>query len=286
MIKIVADSTHYVPSDLVALHDIHTIPILLLFGSATYREGVDLDTETFFRMLAAGRVFPTTSQPSQQDFLRAWQPLLDAGHEVITLLLSSLISGAFKTAESALAQLLPGAPVSVVDSRSTAMGLGFQVLHAAELAQRGLLRADILAALAVMRGATQTILVPDTLENLRRGGRISAAKAFLGAVLRVKPLLSFSRGFVEPLEQVRTTARAQERLIDLTVRHLGGDTRPWIAVMHSRSPDRAQFLLSRLEPLYPHARFFCAEIGPVLGVHLGIGGTGIMACPGSAIRDG
>lgn len=277
MIKIVADSTHYLPPDLVARYDIRVAPIQLLFGNEVYQEGVDIDPETFWNMLAGSTVFPTTAQPRQQAFWDVWQPLLDEGHEIVTLLLSGRISGALDTARSLLSQL-PGAPISLIDSRSTAMGLGFQVLHAAELAERGCSRADIVSAVERMQAGLQILLVPDSLENLRRGGRISAARAWAGALLKIKPLLSFSRGAIEPIEQIRITKRAQKRMLELTLSFLGDDPHPWIAVMHSRSPEQGQALLAELRRQYPGARFFFAEIGPVLGVHLGIGGTGIIVC--------
>lgn len=284
VIKIVADSTHYLPPKLVAQYDIRSVPINLVFGTQVYREGIDIDTERFFQRLASDPLFPTTSQPAPEAFLETWQTLLDAGHEIVTIVLSGQITSVAETARALLDRLPLGAPVSIVDSRSTAMGLGFQVLRAAELAQEGCSRSEIVAAIERMQSGIHIVLVPDSLDNLRRGGRISNGRAFLGTVLHIKPLLSFSRGFVEPLEQVRTSRRARARLLELTHEFLGNDQHPWIAVMHSRSPERAQSLLDELEPHYPGARFFFSEIGPTLGVHLGIGGTGIIACRSSVLR--
>lgn len=277
MIKLVVDSTHHLPPEIIARYDIRVVPIQLVFGHQVYREGVDIDTETFWTLLEQSSVFPTTAQPRSEDFLEIWETLLAEGHEVITLLLSSQISGTVEMARSLLSQMT-AAPISVVDSRSTAMGLGFQVLHAAELAEQGHSRAEIVQAIEQMQSRLQILLVPDTLENLRRGGRISAARAWAGTLLRIKPLLSFSRGFVEPVAQIRTTRKAQARMLELTCDFLGDDPHPWIAVMHSRSPERGQALLAELQTRYPHARFFFAEIGPTLGIHIGIGGTGIIVC--------
>ncbi len=286
MIKIVTDSTHYLPPELVARYDIRVLPIMFSFGDQDYYEGVDLDLDWFFQRLAGDDVFPTTSQPSPEQLSNLWAGLLAEGHDIVTIVMSDRVSGTFKMVRRVYEQFFAHAPISVVDSASTAMGLGFQVLRAAELAQRGRSRDEIVAALARMRSGIQILLTPDTLENLRRGGRISAAKAWVGALLNVKPLLSFSRGFVEPLQQVRTTRRAQARMIELTLDFLGDDPRPWIAVMHSRSPERAQALSAQLQARYPAARFFCSEIGPSLGVHLGIGGTGIIVCRSSVLAGG
>lgn len=156
--------------------------------------------------------------------------------------------------------------------------VGFQVLRAAELVQQGASRHDIVAALQLMRDHIQIVLVPDTLENLYRGGRISAARAWVGTLLKVKPLLSFSKGYIEPIQQVRTTRRAEARMLELMTNYLGNDQHPWISVMHSRSLERGRYLLDQLLLRFPDARFFFSEIGPVLGVHLGIGGTGLIVC--------
>lgn len=284
-VKIVTDSMHYLPARLVQEHDVRVVPLTLSFGRQAYREGIDIDAEAFFRKLAEDQVFPTTSQPTTQDFLSAWQPLLEAGHEVVTILLSGRLSSALDGARRAALLLPEGAPLSIVDSRSTAMGMGLQVLHAAELARTGLAREGIVAAVERMREAIHIVLMLNSLEYLHRGGRINAARAWAGTLLRVKPLLALRDGAVEPIEQVRTARRAHARLLELTTAHLGGDARPWIAVMHSRSPDAAQTLLEPLEEHFPGARFFCSEIGPVLGVHIGPGGVGIIACPSTVLQD-
>ena len=283
MIKIVTDSTHYLPSHLIAEHDIHVVPVMLLFGDKVYYEGIDIDSDTFFQRLASNHTFPTTSQPSTSAFLDIWRPLLDAGHEVITILLSAKVSGTFDTAQALLKHLSPDAPISIVDSASTATGMGFQVLRAAELVEQGLSRDKIVDRLQKMQQQIQIMLVPDTLEYLHRGGRINAVSAWLGNMLSIKPLLSFSNGFLEPIERIRTLHRAKKRLIELTLEHLGSDLQPWISVMHSRSPGQAQDLLSVFRARFPGAQFFTSEIGPALGVHIGPGGVGVISCPSQAL---
>ena len=278
MIKIVTDSTHYLPPELVSRYDIQVVPITLSFGDQDYFEGVDIDAERFFQRLSSSSIFPTTSQPAPETFATLWMRLLEQGHEIITIVLSDKISCTFRAAQAIRENMPTSAPISIVNSLSTAMGLGFQVLRAAELAEQGVLRCDIVVALRRMREHIQIVLVPDTLENLYRGGRISAAKAWVGTLLNVKPLLSFSKGFIEPIQQVRTTRRAQARMLKLTTDYVGDDQRPWISVMHSRSPERGQHLLDQLLLRFPGARFFFSEIGPTLGVHLGIGGTGLIVC--------
>jgi DegV family protein with EDD domain len=283
VIKIVTDSTCYLPPALLAEHDVRVIPLTLLFGRQAYREGIDIDTERFFEKLSREKTFPTTSQPNTQDFLSVWQPLLDAGHEVLSILLSGRLSGTLEAAQAA-AQLLPkGAPLSIVDSLSVAMGLGMQVLRAAEMARAGFSRERIAAAIEHMRKRIRITLVLDTLEYVHRGGRINTAQAWVGTLLRVKPMLTLRKGVIEPLEQVRTAQRAFARMLDRTLDYLGDDRRPWISVMHSRSPGAAKHLLDALKPRYPGARFFCSEIGPVLGVHVGPGGSGVIACPSTAL---
>ena len=283
MIKIVTDSTCYLPQELISKHDIHIVPLSVLFGNRAYREGVDMDAEEFFYRLEANDTFPTTSQPGVEEFLEVWQPLLDAGHKVITVLISGGLSGTVATARSAIRSLPDGDAVTVVDSTSTAMGLGMQALRAAELAEEGRSVSEILTTLERMRKTIQVLFMIDTLEYLHRGGRINAARAWLGTLLRVKPLLALRNGVIEPLEQVRTARRAIARLRDLVIEHLRGDRRPWIAVMHSRSPEAGKKLLAALKPYFPDARYFFSEIGPVLGTHLGPGGVGLMTCPSTAL---
>ena len=278
MIKIVTDSTHYLPPELVSRYDIQVVPITILFGTQAYLEGVNIDAEHFFQRMSSSSIFPTTSQPAPEAFAKLWECLLEQGHEIITVVMSDKISGILRTVQAIRENMPASAPISIVNSLSTAMGLGFQVLRAAELAQEGVPRHDIVAALQRMREHMQIVLVPDTLENLYRGGRISAAKAWVGTLLDVKPLLSFNKGFIEPIQQMRTARRAEARMLELMTDYLADDQHPWISVMHSRSPERGRRLLDQLLLRFPRARFFFSEIGPVLGVHLGIGGTGLIVC--------
>ncbi|MFL7808397.1 MAG: DegV family protein [Anaerolineae bacterium] len=278
MIKIVTDSTCYLPPALLTEHGIPIVPLSIAFGSESYREGIDIDTETFFYKLARAPDLPQTSQPGVEEFVAAWRPILDAGHEIVTVLISSGLSGTVSSARAAQQMLAP-APISVIDSLSTAMGLGMQVLRAAEWAAAGATRAQIGTAIERMRKEVRIVLVPDTLEFLHRGGRINTAQRWLGTLLQVKPLLEVRGGVVEPLEQVRTARRAAARLVESTAEHLGDDEHPWIAVMHSRSPEVARQLREMLHVHYPHARYFLSEIGPTIGVHIGPGGSGIMSCP-------
>ncbi len=283
MIKVVTDSTCYLPPGLIVEHDIRVVPLSVLFGNQAYREGFDMDAEGFFRRMEQENTFPTTSQPGIEDFLGVWRPLLDAGHKIITILISGGLSGTVATARSAARSLPDRSAVTVFDSTSTAMGLGMQALRAAELAEEGHSVSDILSVLERMREAIRVLFMIDTLEYLRRGGRINAASAWLGTLLRVKPLLALHDGVIVPLEQVRTARRAVARLRDLAIAHLKDDRQPWIAVMHSRSPEAGHKLLDALRPYFPDARFFFSEIGPVLGTHLGPGGVGLMICPGAAL---
>jgi len=283
LIKIVTDSTSYLPADLLAEHDIHCVPLTLFLGEQAYREGADIDTGRLFQMVTEGAPFPTTSQASPYEFTSVWQPLLDAGHQVITILLSGRLSSMVDTARSAVRLLSNGASVRVLDSASIAMGLGMQALRAAELADEGCAEEAIVAVVQRMREALHVVFTLDTLEYLHRGGRINTAKAWVGTLLRVKPVLSLQHGVLEPLEQVRSTPRAVANVIERTLAYLGDDRRPWIAVMHSWLPSAAQDLLATLQAHFPEGRVFCSEIGPVLAAHLGPGGVGIIACRSEAL---
>ena len=283
MIKLVTDSTSYLPADLLAQHDIHLVPLTLFLGTQAYREGVEIDTSQLFQKLTEGAPFPTTSRASPYEFTTVWQPLLDAGHRVLTILLSGRLSSMVDTARSAAQLLGNGASVQVLDSASIAMGLGMQVLRAAELVSDGYAEKAIVAVVERMRAALHVVFTLDTLEYVHRGGRINTAAAWVGTLLRVKPVLSLQKGVLEPLEQVRTTPRAVANLVERTLTYLGDDRRPWIAVMHSWLPSAAEDLVATLRDRYPEGRFFCSEIGPVLASHLGPGGVGIIACRSEAL---
>ena len=275
MIKIVTDSTAYLPEEMIREHDIRVVPLYVHFGTEAFKEGVELSNEEFYKKLKEAPELPTTSQPSAGEFHEVFAPLIDAGHEIITLTISSKISGTWNSAMAAK-EMLPDAPISVVDSLSTSVGLHLMVDAAVQAAAAGATRQEIVEQIEQTKEKMQIFFVVDTLEYLAKGGRIGNGKAFLGTLLKVKPILVLQEGAIEPLEQVRSKRKATARMIDLVEQHVGsnGNTSK-VAVTNALVPAEAeaigQELVGRLGCELP----LMGDLGPVIGTHTGPGCVGI-----------
>ena len=279
-VAIVTDSTAYLPVDLVASQGIRVVPLHVVVGGQQFSEGVDVTTA---EVAAALRKFTpvSTSRPSPQQFLEAYEAAAASGADsVVSVHISSDMSGTVESA--ALAASLSPITVEVVDSRSIGMAMGYAVLSAAEAARRGQ-DAKTVAAIASSRAQAATVIFyVDTLEHLRRGGRIGAASALLGSALAIKPLLAMADGRIKPIEKVRTAARALSRLEELAVRAAGvaGEAGVDIAVHHLDSPTRASDLVDRLRTKLPStATVALVELGAVVGVHVGPGTIAVAISP-------
>jgi DegV family protein with EDD domain len=279
-VAIVTDSTAYLPADLVAGQGIRVVPLHVVVGGQAFREGVDITTA---EVAAALRTFTpvSTSRPSPQQFLEAYEAAAAGGADsVVSVHISSDMSG---TAESAaIAASLSPIMVEVVDSRSIGMAMGYAVLSAAEAARHGE-SAKAVAAIAISRAKAATVIFyVDTIEHMRRGGRIGAASALLGSALAIKPLLTMADGRIKPIEKVRTAARALNRLEELALRAAGaaGESGVDIAVHHLDSPFRANDLAERLRTRvrYP-AAVALVELGAVVGAHVGPGTIAVAISP-------
>jgi DegV family protein with EDD domain len=278
MIKIVTDSTAYLPEDVVREHDIRVVPLCVHFGEAAFKEGVELSTAEFYERLKEAPVLPTTSQPSAGEFLEVFEELVAAGHEVIALTISSKLSGTWNSAMAAKG-MLPDAGISVVDSLSTSVGLHLMVEEAVQHAQAGATRKEIVSRVEAMKEEMYILFAVDTLEYLAKGGRIGNAKAFLGTLLKIKPILTLQDGVIEPLEQVRSRRKALDRMLELIVDHAGSNgAQAKVAVTHALVPQEAERskaeLRNRLNCLEP----LLAEVGPVIGTHTGPGVIGVAVC--------
>jgi DegV family protein with EDD domain len=269
-ICVVTDSTADLPPEVVRELGITVVPLLVLFGDEVYRDGVDLSSEEFFRRLTTSPVLPTTSQPSVGDLQEAYRKLAAATDEIVSIHISAGISG---TCDSALqaANSLGGSPrVEVVDSQSTSMGLGYQVIAAARAAQGGASMEEVAAVARSVGRRHHLLALLETLGYLRRGGRIGRAQAFLGSILNLKPILTLRDGVVHPVARVRTRARALEQLIRHSLSH--GDLED-VAIMHGTTPEDAEMLAQRVREQLPGVPIHVGRLGPVLGVH---GGPGII----------
>jgi len=278
MIKVVVDSASSIAPRVAEPLGIHLIPMKVTFGEETYLDGVNLDGPGFYRRLASDRTLPITSQPSAGDFLDLFQRLTADGSQVLCVLISHLLSGTLSSAEAAR-DMLPDRPIHIFNTLSVSIGQGLLGLAAADMAAAAEPVEAILAQLERMRAQTRVFFVVDTLEFLQRGGRIGGAAAFLGALLKVKPLLQIANGRVEPLEKVRTKQKALQRMLDIMEEQVGRSTPVWGAVAHTNCPNEAIQLEESVRSRFNCRRVFTGEAGPTIGTHAGPGVLGIATCP-------
>lgn len=276
---IVTDSTCDLDQDVLQKHRIRMVPLNIHFGSETFKDRVDLLPTAFFKKLESKGAPPTTSQPSPREFQALYEKFLAEGMEVVSLHISSKMSGTWQSALLAKRELA-NERIHVVDSLTTSVGLGAIVLECAGAAEKGKSAPEILAVASHMIRNTRLLFVVDTLEYLQRGGRIGMAAAFIGGLLNIKPILELKDGVVFPLERVRGTRKAQNRFISLVGEYMEA---------HRGQEVRAAFAWSgdpqNLEAMFPemNQHFDCRgalrmEIGAVVGAHVGPGTIGIALC--------
>ena len=278
-VAVVTDSTAYLPAGLAAARGIRVVPLEVRLGERIGREGVDIDAAAVSAALADRTLSVQTSRPPPAEFATTYRAALAEGAaEVVSVHLSRELSGTWDAARLAAEEVGPER-VRVVDSRATAMGLGYAVLAAADAADRGADGYAVERAAADVAARCRVFFCVDTLDRLRRGGRISAAAALVGGALAVKPLLHVAQGRIVPLEKVRTTARAAQRMVELAVR-AAGDGPADLAVHHLGAADRAEELAALLRARLPRAaRLLVSEVGAVIGAHAGTGLLGIVVVP-------
>lgn len=278
-VAVVTDSTSCLPEGVAAKRGIEVVPLSVRLGARVGQEGVDIDSAQLCAALADRRLDVQTSRPAPAEFTARYHAAFAAGASaVVSVHLSRELSGTWDAARQAAAEV--GADrVLVVDSRAACMGLGFAVLAAADAADAGE-RVEAVAAAAVEAAARcRMFFSVDTLDRLRRGGRIGAAAALFGTALAVKPLLHVAQGRILPLEKVRTSARAAQRLVEFAVQ-AAGEGPVDVAVQHLAAASRAEELAARLrERLDVGARLLVSEVGAVIGAHVGPGLLGVVVAP-------
>ncbi len=274
-IAIVTDSTAYLPPDVRERLDIPVIPLNVLWGGEVLKDGVDIDPPTFYRRLQTAKVMPTTSQPSAGEFVEFFRRVAEAKgtDTIVGAYISSQLSGTIASAEAAK-ELLPDLRIEVIDSRSTSMGLGFQVMAAAEAARSGASVEDVIAAAAQVRERMHILFMVDTLEFLHRGGRIGGGKRFLGTALQIKPLLGLD-GVIEGIEQVRTKKKALARMLEILRERAGTSSVFRAAVVHANAQEDALALAEDVRAQLGPEELYLAEVSPVIGTHTGPGTLGI-----------
>ena len=273
-VAIVTDSTAYIPKDLVEKYPVRVIPLFLHWGEETYLDGVDIQPHEFYSRLKQSTTNPTTSQPTPAAFKEVFGEFLDGGYEIINILISSKLSGTVDSAIQAKA-FFPDAPIEIIDSQSTAMAMGFQVLAVTRAAADGasLAECKTLAEKAITR--TGVVFAVDTLEFLHRGGRIGGGARFLGTALKMKPILELREGRVESVERVRTRKKSLDRLVELVEERTSGHTPIRLAALNAASPDDARWLMEQTSQRLNPAEMVFSEVSPVIGTHAGPGTVAI-----------
>jgi DegV family protein with EDD domain len=276
-VVIVTDSTAYLGQDAILRHGITVVPLTVVIGDEALEEGTEISAPAVARALQRRRPV-TTSRPAPAEFATAYKAAAASGAEaIVSLHLSSDFSGTYDAATVA-ARTAP-VPVSVVDTGMVAMALGFTVLAAAETAEAGGSPGEIVTAAEKRAAETSAFFYVDTLDYLRRGGRIGAAQALFGSALAVKPLLRLADGRIELLEKVRTASKALARLEEVVVDQ-SGTRRVALAVHHLASPERAGVLADRLRERVPGLdTLVVSEVGAVIGAHAGPGLLGVVISP-------
>jgi DegV family protein with EDD domain len=282
---VVCDTTGYLPSELVAKQGIETISLYVSIDGEQERESEISDYASFYERLRASESGATTSQPSIGDFIAVYQPLLDAGKEIVSIHISAGISGTFEAAGQARERLIEegrgGERIRVLDSRSAAGGMGLTALAASVAAAQGADAEAVAAWAEEARAALKMWFAIDTLEYLRRGGRIGGARAWIGSALKIKPILTLEEE-ITPVERVRTRARSLERLRDYARQRHESGADGWV-VQHIQDQETADALIDDCREIFGCEPVFTSEIGAVLGAHVGPGLLGVGSIPTSLV---
>jgi DegV family protein with EDD domain len=267
-VAVVTDTTHYLPPALLRAHDVREVSLYVEWpGTTELRREADVDAGAFYEEVRTAATVPATAEPSVDDLLEVYAPLLAAGRDIVSIHLSARLSQTVRVAQ--LARVTTGEPerIEVLDSESGCGGLGLAVLAAARAASAGASRPDVAEAARRARAGLQLWFSLDTLEYLRRGGRVGAAQSWIGGALKIKPILSLDRA-IAPVERVRTAGRAFDRLAEYLETLQEGGRDAW-AVQHVRAADRAQRLAEHGRAVFGNEPVFVSEVGPVIGVHAG-----------------
>jgi len=269
-VAIITDSTATLPPQLIEQYDIQVVAQTLIWDNQTFRDGIDIQPAEFYARLETAAELPTTSQATPGMFHSLFTTAIEAGQDVLAVLVSEKMSGTISSALQAK-EMLPGARIEIFDSKFAAMALGFVVLAAARAAADGASLAECKAAAEKARDNTGVYFMVDNLKYLQMGGRIGSGTRFLGTALNLKPILSVQDGRIEAFERVRTSRKAQERMLDLMVEGVKGKQPVHLCILHANAPAEAQALLEKARGRVSSMESYCMELSPVVGTHTGPG---------------
>ena len=270
-IKIVTDSTADLPPVLTKELGITVVPLYVRFGDETYRDGVDITGDEFYKRLLTDPIHPNTSQPTPQDFTNVYRELSQKADGIVSIHISGKLSGTCSSALQAKEVVAAECPVEVIDSKTTSMALGLIVMAAVKIANTGASVKQVAEEIRQVVTDVKLLVTFDTLKYLAKGGRIGKAKSMLGSVLNVKPLLAIKEGEFVPVAQVRSRSKGIDKLFDFAI---GTPNVEDMAVIYSTTSDEAESLASRIGTEIKLEQVRIARLGPVLGVH---GGPGVLA---------
>ncbi|PRS90125.1 DegV family protein [Bacillus velezensis] len=277
-IAVVTDSTAYIPKEMREEHHIHMIPLQVVFGEKTFREETELDWRSFYKEVKNHDELPTTSQPSFGELIALYEELGKTYDAVISIHLSSGISGTYNSAASANT-MVDHIKVYPFDSEISCLAQGFYALKAAQLIKDGVdSPEEIIKELEEMKKTVRAYFMVDDLSHLQRGGRLSSAQAFIGGLLKVKPILHFDNKVIVPFEKIRTRKKAISRIFELFGEEASKGIPMRAAVIHANREEEAAAIIQELSGKYPHVEFYNSYFGAVIGTHLGEGAIGIGWC--------
>jgi len=265
-VKIITDSTSDMPPEAARELGITVIPLCVHFGSEAYRDGIDLTTDQFYPKMVESKVIPTTSVPAPADFAQAYDRLAKETDEILVLTISRKLSATYDSAKQGLEERKSKSRVELVDSRLALMGLGLIAIAAAKAANKGANLNEVLALTKENIPRLDMRIAFDTLEYLRRGGRIGKAQAFFGSLLKVNPILTIKDGEVYPAARERSRAKAIDYLVNFAA---GYSHIEEMAVEDATTPDEADSLMERLGAVFPKEKIYRSKVSPVIGAHVG-----------------
>jgi DegV family protein with EDD domain len=265
-VRVIVDSLGDIPADVIKKLDITVIPLHVLFGTESFRDGVDMNTEQFYGRLVSSKVSPTTSVPNLGTFMGIYENLAKTADEILMIAVSHKLSATFETASKAAEMVKTKARIKVIDSLSIIMGEGMLAIQAAEMAKKGANLDEIVKKVQSNILRTESRMAFDTLEYLKRGGRIGAAQAFLGSLLKINPVLALKDGEVYPLSRERSRIKAIEALYNWVITYRQIDA---FAVEDATTPEEGDQLVNRLKAKFPDKPIYRSKVGAVIGAHTG-----------------
>jgi len=277
-VMIVTDSTANIPAELLDGNPIVSVPLQVIWGNEILRDGIDIQAREFYERLSVAKEMPSTSQVTPEEFKSMYGRLIEEGYDILSMHISSKLSGTLDSAVQAK-KAFPNARIELVDSLSTSMAMGFQVLCAARMAGIGATLEECKVVAEKAKANTGMYFVVNTLEFLHRGGRIGGAQAFLGTMLNMKPILELREGRIEAIERIRTISKAIDRLLDLVEQRVSKEQGPVrLCVVHANAEKEGKALLERAIKRFPTSVVTDAvmsTVSTVLGTHVGPGALGL-----------